>query len=183
VEDIAASGGYWLACAGDEIFIDPSSILGSIGVISATFGLTDLIAKLGVERRVYTAGASKNQLDAFLPEKPDEVGRWKEKLAQIHEVFIAHVKARRGARLSTDPRLFTGEIFIGREALELGLADRFGDLHGVVRERFGRKAKVKPIPIGKPGLVSRLLGRAGTDAAEAALAAIDRRALWARYGL
>lgn len=123
VEDVAASGGYWLACAADEIYLDEGSIAGSIGVISAGFGFDGIISNYGVERRVHTAGKSKSLLDPFKPEKPEDVARLKGWLDQMHEVFIDYVKGRRGVKLAEEPDLFTGDVWIGRKAVELGLAD------------------------------------------------------------
>lgn len=183
VEDVAASGGYWIACAADEIILDPASIVGSIGVISAGFGAQDAIARLGVERRVYTAGQSKSQLDPFRPENPEEVEKWREKLDALHQVFIAHVKARRGAKLATDVRLFDGDIFIGAAAVKVGLADGLGNAHGFLKQRFGAKVKLKPIGARKPSLLGRLLGASATNVADALLQGLETRALWARYGL
>ncbi len=179
VEDVAASGGYWLACAADEILIDPGSIIGSIGVISGGFGLHEAIARLGVERRIYAAGQSKSQLDAFRPEDPGEVARWKEKLTTLHQVFIDHVKARRGGKLKTHSGVFEGEIFVGAEAVALGLVDGVGDLHGVLAARYGDKAKLKVIKPAKLGLLSRLIGQG----AQSLLTLAEERALWARFGL
>lgn len=183
VEDVAASGGYWLACAADEIILDETSIVGSIGVISASFGLNDAIARIGVERRVYTAGATKSQLDPFRPEDADQVARWKDKLNALHQVFIAHVKARRGAKLKSDPLLFEGEVFIGAHAVAMGLADGIGALHTVLAERYGASVKLKPIRPAKPGLLTRLISAAAGDAGASAVAQLEARALWARYGL
>jgi serine protease SohB len=179
VEDVAASGGYWLACAADEILIDPGSIVGSIGVISGGFGLHEAIARLGVERRIYAAGQSKSQLDAFRPEDPAEVARWQEKLTALHQVFIDLVKARRGAKLKSHARMFEGEIFVGAEAVALGLVDGIGDMHGVLADRYGAKVKLKMIKPAKPGVLSRLIGQS----AQSLLAAAEERALWARFGL
>jgi signal peptide peptidase SppA len=179
VEDVAASGGYWLACAGDEIFVDESSIIGSIGVISASFGAHEAIARLGIERRVYTAGQSKSQLDPFRPEDAAQVTQWREKLSALHQVFIAHVKARRGAKLRSEPGLFEGEIYLGAQAVALGLVDGIGDVHSVLRARYGKAVRIKPFAPRKPGLLGQLFGQAAQEAA----AALEARALWARYGL
>jgi serine protease SohB len=143
VEDVAASGGYWLAVTADEIYVDDSSILGSIGVISAGFGAHDLLQRYGIERRVYTAGASKSTLDPFKPEKPEDVDRLKKLLEQIHSVFIAHVTKQRGAKLSDDEDLFTGEIWVGEEAVSVGLADGLGHLVPVMKQRFGENVKFR----------------------------------------
>ncbi len=192
VEDVAASGGYMIACAADEIWCDPSSILGSIGVIGGTFGFVEAIRKLGIERRVYTAGQRKATLDPFLPENPEDVARLKEIQREIHATFIDLVKSSRGARLKAgDDYLFTGEYWAGSRSAELGLADGIGDLRGTLRARFGDKVRM-PVIAAPGGLLSGLLGRRsaaiGLDAGvaalpEAALATLEQRALWARYGL
>lgn len=140
VEDVAASGGYMIACAGDEIFCDPSSILGSIGVVGGSFGFQEAIKRLGIERRLYTAGAHKAMLDPFLPENPDDVARLKSIQREIHDIFIALVKGSRGARLKgADDTLFTGEYWAGESAIALGLADGIGDLRSTLRARYGEK--------------------------------------------
>src|ERR1700750_2612016 len=140
VEDVAASGGYMIACAGDEIFCDPSSILGSIGVVGGTFGFQEMIKKIGVERRLYTAGAHKAMLDPFLPENPDDVARVKSLQREIHAIFIALVKKSRGSRLKgSEDVLFTGEYWAGETSVSLGLADAIGDLRSHVGGRFGDK--------------------------------------------
>jgi len=178
VEDVAASGGYWLATAADEIFVDRNSIVGSIGVISASFGLSEFIARNGIERRVYTSGKSKSMLDPFKPENPDDVARLKDLQNQIHESFIAHVKDRRGAKLPADDHLFTGEIWVGERACEMGLADGIGHLAPVMKERFGQKTRFVEYKQRRPFLsrFGAALMRAGTDAVEDKLA-------FARFGL
>jgi len=198
-EDVAASGGYMVACAADEIFCDPSSILGSIGVVGGSFGFTGLMQKVGVERRLYTAGEHKATLDPFLPEKPDDVERLKAVQREIHDDFIALVKESRGSRLTGPEKdLFSGEYWTGRRAVELGLADGIGDLRTVLRERFGDKVATPLVAperslfgrarpgVGVEGL-DRLLDRtglaAGTGLAEDIISALEARALWARYGL
>jgi serine protease SohB len=176
VEDAAASGGYWLACAADEIVCDPASILGSIGVISAGFGFQDAIARLGVERRLRTAGAEKSFLDPFRPADPGDEARLAELLALLHEEFKAWVRSRRGDRLKApEAELFTGRFWTGRRAVELGLADRLGDAKGEVERRFGETARLVPVGGRRPPLPLRLLRGA------AALA--EERAAWARLGL
>src|SRR6185369_3236104 len=140
VEDVAASGGYMIACAGDEIFCDPSSILGSIGVVGGSFGFQNLIKKIGVERRLYTAGAHKAMLDPFLPENPDDVARVKALKREIHAIFIALVKESRRDRLKgADGTLFTGEYWAGESSIALGLADGIGDIRSILRARYGDK--------------------------------------------
>src|SRR6201992_1712518 len=159
VEDVAASGGYMLACAGDEIFCDPSSILGSIGVVGGTFGFQELIRKIGFERRLYTAGAHKAMLDPFLPENPDDVARVKALQREIHALFIALGQQRPGARLKgADDVLFTGEYWAGDTAVSLGLADGIGDLRSTLRARFGDKVST-PVIAPSSGMLSGLLGR------------------------
>jgi len=190
VEDVAASGGYMIACAGDEIFADPSSVVGSIGVISAGFGFTGLIDKIGVERRVYTAGQNKSLLDPFQPEKAEDVARLKELQLEIHKVFIDLVKESRGARLKDDPELFTGQFWTGIRGKELGLVDDLGDLRSTLQARYGDKVKMRLITpqrglFGRrvPGVNAGLLGGALAGIGEAGLNALDERGLWARYGL
>ena len=153
VEDVAASGGYMIACAGDEIFCDPSSILGSIGVVGGSFGFQELIKKVGVERRLYTAGAHKAMLDPFLPENPDDVARVKALQREIHAIFIALVKQSRGARLKgADDVLFTGEYWAGETSVSLGLADAIGDLRSTLRARYGDKV-LTPVIAPPTGIV------------------------------
>ena len=177
VEDVAASGGYWLACAADEIWIDPNSIVGSIGVISASFGFQDLIARYGVERRVHTAGESKSMLDPFQPEKAEDVERLKELQGVIHETFIDHVRARRGDRLA-DENLFTGAFWVGQQAIDRGLADGFGHTVPKIKELFGDKVRLVPYQQRRP-----LLSRFGSRIADDMISAAEERATLARYGL
>jgi len=198
-EDVAASGGYWLACAADEIFVQPSSIVGSIGVITSGFGFTGLMDKLGVERRLYTAGARKAILDPFSPEKADDVERIKALQDDLHEVFKDMVRDRRGHRLkASEDQLFSGEFWAGAKAVELGLADSEGELRQVLRDRFGKRVRLRRIQAPKR-LLSRLgLGRgravegggflaggfpAPEDWASGVLSAVEERALWSRFGL
>jgi signal peptide peptidase SppA len=186
VEDVAASGGYMIALAGDEIIADPSSIVGSIGVVSASFGFQDLIAKLGIERRVHTAGANKSVLDPFRPEKTEDVERLKALQLEVHDTFIDMVKGRRGAKLADDPDLFTGVFWSGKRGLSLGLVDALGDMRGTLKARFGANTQLRVIAPSK-GLFSRRLGLAsGTLAAAAGtglVEAAEEAALWARYRL
>src|SRR6201990_1829890 len=164
VEDVAASGGYMIACAGDEIFCDPSSILGSIGVVGGSFGFQELIKKIGVERRLYTAGEHKAMLDPFLPENPDDVARVKALQREIHALFISLVKQSRGARLKgADDVLFTGEYWAGETSISLGLADAVGDLRSTLRTRYGDKGPAPPIAPAS-GMLSGLLGRKSAGA-------------------
>jgi signal peptide peptidase SppA len=187
VEDAAASGGYFIAVAGDEIIADPSSIVGSIGVIYAGFGFPEALEKLGVERRVYTAGRNKSTLDPFLPAKEADIERIKGHELEIHQIFIGHVKAMRGQRLKADDdTLFTGEWWTGLKGLELGLVDALGDLHQVLRDRFGQDVRLKPIAAKRPLFSLPRLGLSAFDGgslAGEALAALEERALWSRLGL
>jgi signal peptide peptidase SppA len=177
VEDVAASGGYWLATAADEIHVDPNSIVGSIGVISASFGFQDLIARHGIERRVHTAGEDKSMLDPFRPERQEDVERLKRLQAAIHANFIEQVKARRGARLVADD-LFTGDVWIGRAAVRLGLADGVGHLVPVMQARYGDKLRFRTIAPRRP-----LFRRLGLPGIGEAFDAVESLGHWARYGL
>ena len=177
VEDVAASGGYWLATAADEIWVDQTSIVGSIGVITATFGFHELIARYGVERRLYTSGTSKSLLDPFEPEKETDVARLKDMQRQIHDNFIAQVKDRRGAKL-TEGDLFNGDVWVGEKALEVGLIDGVGHLVPKMKELFGDKVRFQRYQ-ARRSLLSRLGARIVGDA----LAEVDTRAQFARYGL
>ena len=192
VEDVAASGGYMIACAGDEIFCDPSSILGSIGVVGGSFGFQELIKKVGVERRLYTAGAHKAMLDPFLPENPDDVTRLKALQREIHDIFITLVKQSRGARLKgADDMLFTGEYWAGETSISLGLADAIGDLRSTLRARYGEKVQT-PLIAPASGMLSGLLGRRSPGAIvglegmsslpEEVISAFEARAIWAKFG-
>ncbi|MDF1606619.1 S49 family peptidase [Hoeflea sp. YIM 152468] len=190
VEDVAASGGYMIACAGDEIFADPSSVVGSIGVVSAGFGFTGLIDKLGVERRIYTAGENKSVLDPFQPENAEDVARLKELQLDIHKVFIDLVKDSRGARLKDDPDMFTGRFWTGIRGADMGLVDGLGDLRSTLRERYGDKVRTRLIAAQRglfgrraPGVSTGLAMGALAGIGEAGLNALDDRSLWARYGL
>jgi len=178
VEDVAASGGYWLAAAADEIFVDPSSIVGSIGVISASFGFHELMQRQGIERRVYTAGKDKSMLDPFRPERAEDVERLKDLQLQIHGSFIDHVKARRGDKLPEDRDLFTGEIWVGSKAIEVGLVDGIGHLVPTMKDRFGDKVKFAVYGPKRP-----FLQRFGSQILSDAMTQLDEKALWARYGL
>lgn len=188
-EDAAASGGYMIACAADEIFADPSSIVGSIGVVSAGFGFDRLIERFGVERRVHTTGENKAMLDPFRPEDPKDVERLKEIQHQIYESFVALVKARRGSRLSGAEReLFSGAIWAGEDALARGIVDGLGDLRTVMRERFGETVDLRLVPPSRPSLLARLLGgkvpQVGPLVDPAAVVAVlEEHAAWRRIGL
>jgi signal peptide peptidase SppA len=192
-EDVVASGGYMIACAADEIVCDPSSIVGSIGVVGGSFGFVHLMEKLGIERRLYTSGERKAMLDPFLPEKPDDVNRLKAVQRDIHEDFIALVKERRGARLvGPENDLFSGEFWTGRKAVELGIADSIGDLRSTLRQRFGDDV-VTPLVSPARGWLGRVQPGVGATEWEGFLhrpnfageviSALEARALWARYGL
>lgn len=192
-EDVAASGGYMLAIAADEIYADPSSIVGSIGVVSAGFGFDRVLEKLGVERRVYSAGEDKGMLDPFRPERSEDVARLKAIQAEVHAHFIGLVEGRRGARLRRDsPGLFGGAFFSAGEAAQFGLIDGIGDLRGKMRERFGDEVRFRLVQARRGFGLQRLLSPAGAGSVEAATAAVDprawlgalaERALWSRYGL
>src|ERR1700722_18442052 len=190
VEDAAASGGYMIACAADEIVADPSSIVGSIGVVGGSFGFDKAMAKLGVERRLYTSGEHKAMLDPFLPEDPADVERLKHLQREIHDDFIALVKSRRGAKLSgPEDSLFSGEYWTGRRALGFGLVDALSDLRSTLREGFGGKGYT-PLITAERGLFGRravgigeFMQQGGTGLAEDMISALEARALWARYGL
>jgi serine protease SohB len=192
VEDVAASGGYMVACAADEIVTDVSSIVGSIGVVGGSFGFHRLLDKVGVERRLYTSGEHKAMLDPFLPEKPDDVERLKSIQKEIHDLFIALVKSRRGAKLvGPESALFSGEFWTGKKAQELGLVDRIGDLRSAMRERFGDKV-VTPLVSAERGWFRRRIGGVAGNLDEAwnslglaenIISAIEARALWARFGM
>jgi signal peptide peptidase SppA len=194
VEDVAASGGYMIACAGDEIFCDPSSILGSIGVVGGSFGFQEAIKRLGIERRLYTAGAHKAMLDPFLPENPDDVAKLKALQREIHQIFIALVKESRGARLKgADDTLFTGEYWAGESSIALGLADGIGDLRSTLRARYGEKV-LTPVIAQPTGLLFGLLGRKSPGAGQLSamesvaglpdelISAVETRAIWAKFG-
>src|SRR6185436_3676296 len=191
VEDVAASGGYMIACAADEIVADASSIVGSIGVVGGSFGFDKLIEKVGIERRLYTSGENKAMLDPFLPEKPEDVAKLKAIQREIHESFIGLVKARRGDKLdSRESALFTGEYWTGQRGRELGLVDAVGDLRTTLRERFGEKLRM-PL-MGERGWFSRRTPGvshgleqlwSGPSLADDMVATLEARALWSRYGL
>jgi len=192
VEDVAASGGYMLACAADEIVADVSSIVGSIGVVGGSFGFHRLLEKVGVERRLYTSGEHKAMLDPFLPEKPEDVERLKAIQKEIHEMFIGLVRGRRGPKLAgPESALFSGEFWTGNKAREFGLIDRIGDLRSVLRERFGEKVAT-PLISAERGLFGRRIPGIGASMddlwdrpglAENIVSALETRAMWARYGL
>jgi signal peptide peptidase SppA len=197
-EDVAASGGYYIAIAADEIYAEPSSIIGSIGVISSGFGFVEAIDKLGIQRRVYTAGRSKSILDPFLPEKPEDIERLASLQRDAHDVFIGVVKERRAGKLKgLDAELFSGAFWSGKQALEFGLIDGISDVRTRMRELYGDDVQLKAVPLERGGLISRLRRAPSLDAAAAAvglsggptaltddlISSIETRALWARYGL
>lgn len=193
VEDVAASGGYMIACAGDEIIADPSSIVGSIGVVSGSFGFVEAIQKLGIERRVHTAGQNKATLDPFQPEKPEDVAHLKSLQLEVHDTFIDLVKARRGARLREDDQLFSGLFWSGKRGLDLGLVDALGDIRETLRLRYGDSVKLELISQGrslfgrKPKGISAGfepdLASGGAGFADRLVAIAEERALWGRFGL
>lgn len=191
-EDVAASGGYFLAIAGDEIYADPSSIVGSIGVVSRSFGFVELIDRMGVERRVYTAGANKNQLDPFLPEDQDDIARLKAIQKDVHDVFIGLVKERRVGKLKAPhDELFSGAFWSAAKAVEFGLIDGITDVRSKMHEVFGSKVRLKVVEPDRAGLLSRLrrvpgasgLGDGGLAFADDLVSAIEARTLWSRFGI
>jgi signal peptide peptidase SppA len=183
-EDVAASGGYWLACAGDEIYADSSSIVGSIGVIAAGFGFVDAIKKLGIERRVHTAGESKSVLDPFQPEKPEDIERLKSLQRDVHEDFKALVRSRRDGKLrGDDAELFSGAFWSGRQALALGLIDGIGHMRDILRARFGDRTEFKLIAKPQGWGLRRLGFGTAIDPASGLIDAMEIRALWGRFGL
>ena len=177
VEDVAASGGYWLACAADEIWVDENSVVGSIGVISASFGFQDFIARHGIERRVHTAGKSKSMLDPFRPEKKEDVTRLKALQEQIHDSFISHVKRRRDGKLA-DGDLFNGDVWVGEKAKEVGLVDGVGHVVPKMKELFGKRVKFAVYQQRRP-----LLSRIGASFVGGAISELEARAANARFGL
>ncbi|MBP0616750.1 S49 family peptidase [Jiella mangrovi] len=193
VEDVAASGGYMIACAGDEIIADPSSIVGSIGVVSGSFGFVEAIAKLGIERRVHTAGQNKATLDPFQPEKPEDVAHLKSLQLEVHDTFIDLVKSRRGAKLKEDDQMFSGLFWSGKRGLDLGLVDSLGDLRETLRSRYGENVRIDLVSQGrslfgrKPkGITAGFepdLAGIGAGFADRVVSIAEERALWGRYGL
>lgn len=178
VEDVAASGGYWLSCAADDIWVDENSIVGSIGVISAGFGAHDFLARQGLERRVYTAGKSKSTLDPFKPEKKEDVERLKTLLDDMHSSFIGYVKSRRGQKITTEVDVFTGEFWLGSKGVELGLVDGVGHIVPKLKELYGDK-----VQFVNYGRRRGLFRRFGIELAEEALALVEERSAFARFGL
>ena len=187
-EDVAASGGYWLALAADEIYAEETSLVGSIGVITAGFGFVDVLGRLGIERRLHTAGENKSLLDPFLPQQPQDVERLKTLQQDLHESFKELVRQRRGAKLKgEDAETFSGEIFTGKRALGLGLIDGIGELRGVLRGLFGEEVRLQPIePERRRPLWLRFAWPSRPDVGDIAgdlLARVEERAIWARFGL
>jgi signal peptide peptidase SppA len=196
-EDAAASGGYMIACAADEIFADPSSVVGSIGVVSAGFGFHELIERYGIERRLYTTGESKAILDPFKPERPEDVVRLRELQTRIYDAFKGLVMKRRADKVREEDsaELFSGAFWAGEDGVRLGLVDGIGDLRSVLRQRFGEKVRLRLVQGQRPGMISQLLrrspgGSGGFEGFSAslidpkeAIAALEERALWARIGL
>jgi len=183
-EDVAASGGYFIACAGDEIYANSSSIIGSIGVISASFGFKDLIKKIGVERRVYTAGKNKSTLDPFIDEKEEDVKRLKNIQLELHSDFIKIVEKSRGNKLK-DPEknnLFTGEFWTGSTALKLGLIDGIGNAEQVLREKFGDKVVIKKFEKQK-GFLARKLSSSVDNQLENLINILEEKSIWQKFGL
>ncbi|MFZ1467616.1 MAG: S49 family peptidase [Paracoccaceae bacterium] len=178
VEDVAASGGYWLATAADDIWLDRASMVGSIGVIFAGFGFPELMARQGVERRVHTAGTSKSMADPFRPETEADVARIRSLLGPLHATFIAQVKDRRGARLSAEADLFNADVWIGQGAVDVGLADGLAHLKPKLMQLYGEKVRLVPY-----GQRRGLLQRFGLSLVDQTIGAIEDRALWARFGL
>jgi len=196
IEDVAASGGYWLACAGDEIYADENSIVGSIGVISASFGFVEAIKRLGIERRVHTSGEHKAALDPFMPEDAHDVSRIKAIQADVHESFKTLVRSRRGRKLrAPEDQLFNGDFWTGRRAQEIGLVDGLSDMRAVLQDRFGEKVRIAIMGESVGWLRRRLGVRAaaepresfgpglGAGFASGMLAAIEERFFWSRFGL
>jgi signal peptide peptidase SppA len=183
-EDVAASGGYWLACAGDEIYADESSIVGSIGVISAGFGFVEAIGKLGVERRVHTSGENKSILDPFQPQKQEDVDRLLALQKDIHQAFKALVRSRREGKLKgEESEMFSGAFWAGRQAVELGLIDGIGHLHEVLKQKFGDKLVLKNIVASQGWGLKRLGFGTIAELPAAAIETLETRALWAKFGL
>lgn len=185
-EDVAASGGYWLAAAADEIIVDDNSIIGSIGVISSSLGFVEAIKKIGVERRLHTAGDNKSFMDPFLPEKKTDVTRLKEIQGDMHDSFKAYVRARRGDKLKDDPKLFSGAFWTGTRAVDLGLADGIGELRQTLRDRFGERLRT-PVFKQRRGWFARRFGAGGAPDtgiwADGLIAAVEERMIWDRYRL
>ena len=181
-EDVAASGGYLIACSGDEIYANSSSIIGSIGVIYSSFGFKDLIQKIGVQRRVYTAGKNKSTLDPFLEEKDEDIKRLKNIQLELHQDFIDVVEESRGAKLNKESgiELFSGEFWSGKKAVELGLIDGIGNAEQILREKFGEKVQIKKFEKTKGWLAKKL--STSEDHADKLVSILEERSIWQRYG-
>jgi signal peptide peptidase SppA len=183
-EDVAASGGYLISCAGDEIYANSSSIIGSIGVISASFGFKELIKKIGIERRVYTAGKNKSTLDPFVEEKEEDIKRLKSIQLELHEDFINLVKSSRGSKLK-DPEknnIFTGEFWTGASALKLGLIDGIGNADQILKEKFGDKVIIKNFEKQK-GFIAKKLSSSVKDPIETFANILEEKSVWQKFGL
>jgi len=187
VEDVAASGGYWLACAADEIYIDHNSIIGSIGVISPGFGFVNMLKKMGIERRVYTSGKSKSFLDPFKAEKSEDIKRLRNIQEQIHENFINIVKKRRGNKIkkSKNKEIFSGLFWVGNKAIELGLADGIGHLNETLKKKYGEKVRIKMIEPKKSFIQRKLSSNLSTSLFDSKqlIEYLEDKAYWSRYGL
>lgn len=184
-EDVAASGGYLISLAAEEIYAHEASIVGSIGVISTGFGYSKAIEKIGVERRIYAAGDNKSILDPFQPEKDKDVKLLKELQKEIHDFFKNLVKERRGDRLKGIQKImFSGQFWAGKEAMKLGLVDGIGDIHSVMKEKLGDKTKFKRVKEEK-GFIKSLLGMgmAKPRISDEILGTLESRSLWERFGL
>jgi len=181
-EDVAASGGYLIACAGDEVYANSSSIIGSIGVIYSSFGFTELIKKIGVERRVHTAGKNKSTLDPFQEEKKEDIERLKNIQLDLHKDFIEVVEKSRGSKLKrNEVELFSGEFWSGRKAKDLGLIDGVGDANQILREKFGENVIIKKFEKSKSWLSKKL--SSSNDQVDQFINLLDEKSVWQRYGL
>ena len=185
VEDVAASGGYWLACAADEIYANGASVVGSIGVITASFGFDQFIKRIGIERRVYTAGKNKHRLDPFLPENENDVRYLRVLQKDLHGQFKEYVRQRRGKRLKGTSRvIFNGDFWSGIKAVELGLIDGVGEMRSVLKKKYGEDVRFSLIEEKKSFLAKRFgIKKNGTRWADELLLALEERALWNRFGL
>lgn len=185
-EDVCASGGYWLACVGDEIYAHPASIVGSIGVVASGFGFTDFIKRYGIERRVYTQGENKAMLDPFLPENQEDVNRLLSVQRDVHEAFKQHVKHARGKRLNADSdELFSGAFWSGAQAMDMGLVDGLGDMRSIMRDKYGKNVKFRYLKPTKSLVAGLLGGRANAHQHWTAemLSTVEERSFWQRFGL
>ena len=185
IEDVAASGGYWLSCAADKIYAMESSIVGSIGVISSGFGAVEAIKKIGIERRVYTEGKNKGMLDPFLPERKEDIDQIKNIQKDLHEQFIEWIKKRRGKRIkASDEVVFNAGIWSGREAKELGLVDDIGDYYTIMKKKFGKDVKFKDFSKKQSWFKQKFFSNSrGDDMIESVIKCIDEKIIWSKYGL